>query len=55
MSAEKEMWSLEEREKRIEENEAELQHMRVRHSEEFNRIKVKLGTDIQILRSKSSG
>ena len=52
MSAEKEMWSLEEREKRIEENEAELQHMRVRHSEEFNRIKVKLGTDIQILQQQ---
>ena len=50
--AEREKWSLEEREKRIEENEAELQHMRVRHSEEFNRIKVKLETDIQILQQQ---
>lgn len=49
---EKEKWSLEERERRIEENEAQLQHIRVRNMEEFNRIKVKLETDIQILQQQ---
>ncbi len=43
---------LEERERRIEENEAQLQHLRVRNAEEFNRIKIKLETDIQVLQQQ---
>ena len=43
---------LEEREKRIERNEAQLQYLRVRNAEEFNQIKIKLETDIQILQQQ---
>ena len=43
---------LEAREKRIDENEAQLKHLRVRNAEEFNRIKIKLETDIQILQQQ---
>ena len=40
------------REERIDENEAELQHLRCRNTEEFNRIKIKLETDIQVLQQQ---
>ena len=43
---------LEAREKRIEENERQIQHLRVRNAEEFNRVKIKLETDIQILQQQ---
>lgn len=43
---------LEAREKRIEENEAQIQHLRIRNSEEFNQVKIKLETDIQILQQQ---
>ena len=50
--AEREGDYLQERERRIEENEAQLQHLRVRNMEEFNRIKTKLETDIQVLQQQ---
>ena len=43
---------LAEREKRIEENEVQLQHLRRRNMEEYNKIKIKLETDIQILQQQ---
>lgn len=43
---------LEVRQKRIDKNEAEVQHLRVRNAEEFNRIKIKLENDIQILQQQ---
>ena len=43
---------LEAREKRIERNEADVQHLRVRNAEEFNHIKIKLENDIQILQQQ---
>ena len=43
---------LEERQKRIDRNEADVQHLRVRNAEEFNRIKIKLENDIQILQQQ---
>ncbi len=48
----KERGYLAERERRLEENEAQLQHLRVRNAEEFNRIKIKLETDIQVLQQQ---
>ena len=48
----KEKEFLEAREKRIERNEADVQHLRVRNAEEFNRIKIKLENDIQILQQQ---
>lgn len=50
--AEREREYLQERERRIDENEAQLQHLRVRNMEEFNRIKTKLETDIQVLQQQ---
>lgn len=50
--SEKERFFLEDKEKRIEKNEAEIQHLRVRNAEEFNRIKIKLETDIQSLQQQ---
>ena len=44
--------NLEERERRIAENEAQLQHLRLRNMEEFNRIKIKLETDVQLLQQQ---
>lgn len=49
---EREREYLQERERRIDENEAQLQHLRVRNMEEFNRIKTKLETDIQVLQQQ---
>ena len=49
---EKESEYLEIREKRIEENEAKIQHLRMRNAEEFNEIKIKLETDIQHLQQQ---
>lgn len=40
------------REQRIEENEAQLQHLRQRNMEEFNKIKIKLEMDIQVLQQQ---
>ena len=40
------------RDKRLEENEAKLQHLRVRNAEDFNKIKIKLETDIQHLQQQ---
>ena len=48
----KEKEFLEAREKRIERNEADVQHLRVKNAEEFNRIKIKLENDIQILQQQ---
>lgn len=48
----KEKEFLEAREKRIEENERQIQHLRIRNAEEFNRVKIKLETDIQILQQQ---
>lgn len=50
--SEKEKFYLEERERRIERNEKEIQHLRVRNAEEYNRIKIKLETDIQSLQQQ---
>ena len=43
---------LQARERRIEENERQIQHLRVRNAEEFNKVKIKLETDIQILQQQ---
>ena len=43
---------LDQREERIEENEAQLQHLRRRNMEDFNKIKIKLETDIQTLQQQ---
>lgn len=48
----KEEFFLAERDRRIEENEAQLQHVRLRNMEEFNKIKIKLETDIQVLQQQ---
>ena len=40
------------REERIDENEAQLQHLRRRNMEDFNKIKIKLETDIQVLQQQ---
>lgn len=43
---------LETREKRMEENEAKIQHLRIQNAEEFNQVKIKLETDIQHLQQQ---
>ena len=48
----KEVEYLHTREKRIEENDKTLQHLRVRNAEEVTMIKVKLETDIQVLQQQ---
>ena len=40
------------REERIDENEAQIQHLRRRNMEDYNRIKIKLETDIQTLQQQ---
>ena len=49
---EKEREFLEAREKRIDENEGQLQHLRVQNAEQFNAVKIKLETDIQVLQQQ---
>ncbi|XP_019619158.1 PREDICTED: dynein regulatory complex protein 1-like [Branchiostoma belcheri] len=46
---EKEVEYLKLREKRVEEYEQQLQHLRVQDAEEYNMVKIKLETDVQIL------
>ena len=48
----KEIEYLETREKRMEENEAKVQHLRIQNAEEFNQVKIKLETDIQYLQQQ---
>jgi dynein regulatory complex protein 1 len=48
----KEVAFLEERFKRVERNEIELNTMRVKDSEEYNEVKIRLETDIQILQQQ---
>ena len=36
------------REKRVEEYEQQLQHLRVQDTEEYNQVKIKLETDVQV-------
>ena len=43
---------LETREKRLEANEAKIQHLRVQNAEEFNQVKIKLETDVQHLQQQ---
>ena len=50
--SEAEMKFMSVREQRLEENEAKLQHLRVRNAEEFNLVKIKLETDIQNLQQQ---
>ncbi|KAK2156744.1 hypothetical protein LSH36_206g03032 [Paralvinella palmiformis] len=40
------------REKRVEEYEQQLQHLRVQDTEEYNQVKIKLETDVQILQQQ---
>ena len=44
----KEVAFLDERFKRVERNETELHNLRVRDAEEYNEMKVKLETDVQV-------
>ena len=37
------------REQRVEEFEQQLQEMRIQDSEEYNQVKIKLETDVQVL------
>ena len=48
----KEHFHLQDREERIEKNEASIQHLRVKNAEEFKHIKIKLETDIQSLQQQ---
>ena len=48
----KEQQFLEDCDKRIDDNEAQLRHLRIKNSEEFNKVKIKLETDIQILQQQ---
>jgi dynein regulatory complex protein 1 len=48
----KEVAFLEERFKRVERNEIELNTMRVKDAEEYNEVKIRLETDIQILQQQ---
>lgn len=50
--SEKEKFYLEDREIRIEKNEEEIQHLRVKNAEEFNQIKIRLETKIQSLQQE---
>ncbi|XP_003387607.1 PREDICTED: dynein regulatory complex protein 1-like [Amphimedon queenslandica] len=50
--SEKESEYIEIREKRLEENEAKINHIRMRNAEELNEIKIKLETDIQHLQQQ---
>ena len=50
--SEREKSYLEEVQKRIDRNEDEVHHLRVRNAEEFNQIKIKLETDIQSLQQQ---
>lgn len=50
--SQKEEEYLETREKRMEENEAKIQHLRIQNAEEFNHVKIKLETDIQHLQQQ---
>lgn len=49
---EKEKMFLEDRDKRIDEQEADIQHLRVQNAESFSHIKIKLETDIQSLQQQ---
>ena len=44
----KEVAFMEERFKRVERNENELNALRVKDSEEYNEVKIKLETDVQV-------
>lgn len=44
----KEVAFLDERFKRVERNENELHNLRIRDAEEYNEMKVKLETDVQL-------
>ena len=50
--SEKEKDFLEERERRIERHEADVQYLRVQNAEAYNHIKIKLETDIQALQQQ---
>ena len=39
---------MKEREKRVEDYEKQLQHLRVQDAEEYNMVKIKLETDVQV-------
>lgn len=39
---------MKQREKRVEEYEQQLQHLRVQDAEEYNMVKIKLETDVQV-------
>jgi len=44
----KEIEYMEIREKRVEEFEQQLQYLRVQDAEEYNQVKIKLETDVQV-------
>ena len=39
---------MKQREKRVEDYEQQLQHLRVQDAEEYNMVKIKLETDVQV-------
>ena len=45
----KEVEAMETRERRVDEYEQQLQHLRVQDAEEYNIVKIKLETDVQVL------
>jgi dynein regulatory complex protein 1 len=45
---EKEVEFMKAREKRVEDYEKQLQHLRVQDAEEYNQVKIKLETDVQV-------
>lgn len=51
----KEVTFLDERLKRVEKNENELNEIRVRNAEEYNELKIKLETDIQKIEQQTQG
>ncbi|ELU08983.1 hypothetical protein CAPTEDRAFT_182544 [Capitella teleta] len=48
----KEVEYMKSREKRVEDYENQLQHLRVQDAEEYNQVKIKLETDVQILQQQ---
>lgn len=52
MRRDKEVDFMKSREKRVDDYEQQLQHLRVQDAEEYNQVKIKLETDVQILQQQ---
>lgn len=50
--AEKEEEYMKKRDERVEKNEKDLQDLRIKDAEEYNQLKIKLETDVQVQHSR---